>query len=75
MKLVMGIANYAYDWPDKTGRAAHETAASRNFRGSNRNATSESEAKVEYDPTSLNPHYSSVRLSTTTSTRRGCSTA
>ena len=56
-KLVMGIANYAYDWPDKAGLAAHETAASETFEEAIVTA-SESDAKVEYDSDSLNPHYS-----------------
>ena len=32
-KLVMGVANYAYDWPDKKGLAAGEKAESLEFRG------------------------------------------
>ncbi len=56
-KLVMGIAGYAYDWPDAQGLKAHEPALSESFEQSVVTA-SESEAEVEYDSDSLNPHYS-----------------
>jgi peptidoglycan-N-acetylglucosamine deacetylase len=56
-KLVMGVANYAYDWPDAAGLKAHEPALSESFEQSVVTA-SESEAEVEYDTDSLNPHYS-----------------
>ena len=56
-KLVMGIAGYAYDWPDAKGLKAHEPALSESFEQSVVTA-SESEADIEYDPDSLNPHYS-----------------
>ena len=56
-KLVMGIANYAYDWPDAKGRAAHEAAIPQTFEEAIV-TSSESDAKVEYDPDSLNPHFS-----------------
>ena len=35
-KIIMGIANYAYDWPDAKGRAAHEAASPQTFRGGRR---------------------------------------
>ena len=56
-KIVMGIANYAYDWPDAKGRAAHEVASPQTFQEAIV-TSSESEAPVEYDADSLNPHYS-----------------
>ncbi len=56
-KLVMGVANYAYDWPDKKGVAAGEKAQSLSFEESVVTAV-ESEAQVQFDPDSLNPHYS-----------------
>ena len=56
-KIVMGIANYAYDWPDAKGRAAHEVASPQTFEEAIV-TSSESEAPVEYDTDSLNPHYS-----------------
>ena len=56
-KLVMGIASYGYDWPDKAGLQAHEMPLAESFEQALVTA-SESEAQVEYDPDSLNPHYS-----------------
>src|SRR5712671_769428 len=56
-KLVMGIANYAYDWPSKAGLKAHEQAKSESFQESIVTAQ-ESEAQIEFDADSLNPHYS-----------------
>lgn len=56
-KLIMGIANYAYDWPDAKGRAAHENAISQSFEEAVVTA-SESETSIEFDPDTLNPHYS-----------------
>ncbi len=56
-KLVMGVANYAYDWPDKNGRQAHETPLVESFEQSLVTA-SESEGQVQYDTDSLNPHFS-----------------
>ncbi len=56
-KLVMGIANYAYDWPSKAGLKAHEQAKSESFQESIVTAQ-ESEAQVQFDPDSLNPYYS-----------------
>ena len=55
-KLVVGIANYAYDWPvgpKKTGEVAKEMSVQEALLHA-----SESEAEVEFDTTSLNPHYS-----------------
>jgi cellulose synthase/poly-beta-1,6-N-acetylglucosamine synthase-like glycosyltransferase/peptidoglycan/xylan/chitin deacetylase (PgdA/CDA1 family)/spore germination protein YaaH len=56
-KLVMGIANYAYDWPSKAGMKAHEQAKVESFQESIVTAQ-ESEAQVEFDADSLNPNYS-----------------
>src|SRR5579862_6816856 len=55
-KLVMGIANYGYDWPDKKGLAAHETATSETFQQAVVTAL-ESDSGVQFDADSLNPHY------------------
>jgi peptidoglycan-N-acetylglucosamine deacetylase len=55
-KLVMGIANYAYDWPSKAGMKAQEQARVESFQESIVTAT-ESEAQVQFDSDSLNPYY------------------
>ena len=55
-KIVVGIANYAYDW---TETAKHEPRHAEEF--SIQEAllhVEESEANVEFDSASLNPHYS-----------------
>lgn len=55
-KIIMGIANYAYDWPQKQpGKEDHAdnlTVQEALLRAA------ESESVVEYDGDSLNPHYS-----------------
>ena len=56
-KLVMGIANYAYDWPSKAGLKAHEQAKVESFQESIVTST-ESEAQVQFDSDSLNPYFS-----------------
>jgi cellulose synthase/poly-beta-1,6-N-acetylglucosamine synthase-like glycosyltransferase/spore germination protein YaaH/peptidoglycan/xylan/chitin deacetylase (PgdA/CDA1 family) len=56
-KLVMGIANYAYDWPSKAGMKAHEQARVESFQESIVTAM-ESEATEQFDSDSLNPNYS-----------------
>ncbi len=56
-KLVMGIANYAYDWPSNAGKKAGEQARVESFQESIVTA-SESEAEVQFDDDSLNPFYS-----------------
>ncbi len=59
-KLVMGIANYTYDWPVPKKRSPHgplPVAQSTSFQEAIVHAV-ESEATVEYDSDSLNPHYS-----------------
>ena len=56
-KLVMGIANYAYDWPSKAGMKAREQAKVESFQEAIVTAM-ESEAQVQFDSDSLNPYYS-----------------
>src|SRR5215472_1281881 len=55
-KLVVGIANYAYDWtetPKKEPPHAEEFSIQEALLHAY-----ESEAEMEFDPASLNPHYS-----------------
>lgn len=55
-KIVAGIANYAYDWseaPKKNFERAEEYSVQEALLHA-----SESESEVEFDPASLNPHYS-----------------
>ena len=56
-KLVMGIANYAYDWPEKTKAVPRPSGTAMTFQAAVVQAV-ESEADVVFDPASLNPHYS-----------------
>ena len=56
-KVVMGIANYGYDWPAKTKSAPHPVAQPVTFQQGIITAV-ESESDVVYDPDSFNPHYS-----------------
>src|SRR5580700_1642135 len=56
-KLVMGIANYAYDWPEKAGKKAGEQAKVESFQEA-LVTSSESEAHIQFDADSLNPYYS-----------------
>jgi cellulose synthase/poly-beta-1,6-N-acetylglucosamine synthase-like glycosyltransferase/spore germination protein YaaH/peptidoglycan/xylan/chitin deacetylase (PgdA/CDA1 family) len=56
-KLIMGVANYAYDWPDRQGLRAQEKSTVESFDEAVV-AASESDAQVQFDPDSLNPHYS-----------------
>jgi cellulose synthase/poly-beta-1,6-N-acetylglucosamine synthase-like glycosyltransferase/spore germination protein YaaH/peptidoglycan/xylan/chitin deacetylase (PgdA/CDA1 family) len=59
-KLVMGIANYTYDWPVPKRRSPNSparVAQSFSFQEAIVHAV-ESEATVEFDDDSLNPHYS-----------------
>src|SRR6267378_4225541 len=55
-KLVMGIGNYAYDWAQTSRGAAPEAAESLSVQEAILRAY-ESEAQVEFDADSLNPHY------------------
>jgi cellulose synthase/poly-beta-1,6-N-acetylglucosamine synthase-like glycosyltransferase/spore germination protein YaaH/peptidoglycan/xylan/chitin deacetylase (PgdA/CDA1 family) len=56
-KLVMGIANYSYDWPAKTKRDPHPVAQPLTFQEAITTAQ-ESEAQIEFDSDSLSPHFS-----------------
>jgi len=56
-KIVMGIANYGYDWQAKSKAAPHPIAQPVTFQQAIVTAV-ESETDVEFDPDSLNPHYS-----------------
>lgn len=56
-KLVMGIANYGYDWPAKSKSLPHPVAQAVTFQKGVVTAE-ESEADIEFDSDSLNPHYS-----------------
>src|SRR5208282_850194 len=58
-KLVMGIANYAYDWPVKSKAVPHPVASPLSYQGVVVRAV-ESEADITFDPDSMNPHYSYV---------------
>jgi cellulose synthase/poly-beta-1,6-N-acetylglucosamine synthase-like glycosyltransferase/peptidoglycan/xylan/chitin deacetylase (PgdA/CDA1 family) len=56
-KLVMGVANYAYDWPINTRKKVREHSKVESFQEAIVTAT-ESDAKVVFDADSLNPDYS-----------------
>ena len=56
-KIVMGIANYGYDWPAKTKTTPHPVAQALTFQQGIITAV-ESESDVTFDPDTLNPHYS-----------------
>src|ERR1700686_775455 len=55
-KLVVGIANYAYDWPEGPLKPT-ETAREMSVQEALLHAY-ESESGIEFDSASLNPHYS-----------------
>jgi peptidoglycan-N-acetylglucosamine deacetylase len=55
-KMIVGIANYGYDWPDPI-KKSHPVAKDLSVQEALLHAY-ESEADVELDPASLNPHYS-----------------
>jgi cellulose synthase/poly-beta-1,6-N-acetylglucosamine synthase-like glycosyltransferase/spore germination protein YaaH/peptidoglycan/xylan/chitin deacetylase (PgdA/CDA1 family) len=55
-KMIVGIANYGYDWPEPT-KKSHPSAKDLSVQEALLHAY-ESEADVELDPASLNPHYS-----------------
>jgi len=55
-KMIVGIANYGYDWPEPT-KKSHPAAKDLSVQEALLHAY-ESEAEVELDPASLNPHYS-----------------
>jgi len=56
-KLVVGIANYAYDWPESRTHAPREQAQSESVQQAILTAY-ESEAQIEFDSDSLNPYFS-----------------
>jgi peptidoglycan-N-acetylglucosamine deacetylase len=56
-KIVMGVANYSYDWPAKTKTVPHPVAQAVTFQQGIITAV-ESESDVTFDPDTLNPHYS-----------------
>ena len=56
-KLVVGIGNYAYDWPEAGRGTRQPMARSTSFQQAIVTAI-ESEASVEFAPESLNPHFS-----------------
>jgi cellulose synthase/poly-beta-1,6-N-acetylglucosamine synthase-like glycosyltransferase/spore germination protein YaaH/peptidoglycan/xylan/chitin deacetylase (PgdA/CDA1 family) len=58
-KLVMGIANYAYDWPVKSKTVPHPVGSALSYQGAVVRAV-ESEADITFDSDALNPHYSYV---------------
>ena len=56
-KLVMGVANYGYDWPAKSKAVPHPVAQAVTFQQGVITAV-ESESDIVFDPDTLNPHYS-----------------
>jgi len=56
-KIVMGIANYGYDWPAKTKSDPHPIAQGVTFQQAVITAV-ESGADITFDGDSFNPHYS-----------------
>ena len=55
-KLVMGIANYAYDWASPTKKDEHPVAEALSFQSACVRAK-ESDATIQFDPASLSPFY------------------
>ena len=56
-KIVAGVANYAYDWTEPTGRAKQQPAEVETFQGAVVTA-SESNANIDFDYDTMNPHFS-----------------
>ncbi|MGH9692369.1 MAG: glycosyltransferase [Candidatus Acidiferrales bacterium] len=56
-KLVMGIANYGYDWPAKSKRVPHPVAQAVTFQQGVITAV-ESGSDILFDPNTFNLHYS-----------------
>jgi peptidoglycan-N-acetylglucosamine deacetylase len=56
-KIIMGIANYGYDWAAKTKADPHPVAQAVTFQQGVITAV-ESEADITFDPDTQNPHYS-----------------
>lgn len=55
-KIVMGIANYAYDWPTATKKDPHPVADPLSFQSACVRAL-ESDAQIQFDSASLSPFY------------------
>src|SRR5487761_1016924 len=55
-KIVMGIANYAYDWPSPTKAVPNPIAEALSFQSACVRAL-ESDATIQFDPASLSPFY------------------
>ena len=58
-KIVMGIADYGYDWPAKTKKVPHPVTTSVTFQQAVMKAA-ESQSDIDFDSDSLSPHYSYV---------------
>ena len=56
-KIIMGIANYGYDWPAKTKKDPHPVAQAVSFQQGVVTAV-ESQSDITYDPDTFNLHYS-----------------
>ena len=56
-KIVMGIANYGYDWPAKSKSVPHPVAQAVTFQQGVITAV-ESQSDIVFDPDTFNPHYS-----------------
>jgi cellulose synthase/poly-beta-1,6-N-acetylglucosamine synthase-like glycosyltransferase/spore germination protein YaaH/peptidoglycan/xylan/chitin deacetylase (PgdA/CDA1 family) len=56
-KIVMGIANYGYDWPAKTKANPHPVAQAVTFQEA-ANTAVESQTDIEFDSDSMSPHFS-----------------
>jgi cellulose synthase/poly-beta-1,6-N-acetylglucosamine synthase-like glycosyltransferase/peptidoglycan/xylan/chitin deacetylase (PgdA/CDA1 family)/spore germination protein YaaH len=56
-KIVAGVANYAYDWTEPIGKASQQPAAIDTFQEALVTA-SESDATIDFDSDTLNPHFS-----------------
>ena len=56
-KLIIAIANYAYDWPEPLPKDRHPVAASVSYQEAIVHAM-ESEAQIQFDSDQLNPFYS-----------------
>ena len=56
-KIVMGIANYGYDWPAKSKLVPHPVAQAVTFQQGVVTAV-ESQSDIVFDPDTFNPHYS-----------------
>lgn len=56
-KVVAGVANYAYDWTEPTGKAKRQPATIDTFQAA-AVTSSESDAPIDFDSDTLNPHFS-----------------